>query len=40
MWMAKQGNRLYREVVESPALQIFKTHLDKTLNNFIYLDLF
>jgi len=29
-------NRLPREVVESPSLEIFKTHLDKVLCSLLY----
>lgn len=32
MWMIKEKNRLCKEIVESPVLQIFKTHLEKALN--------
>lgn len=32
LWMIKEKNRLCKEIVESPVLQIFKTHLEKALN--------
>jgi len=32
-------NRLPREVVESPSLEIFKTHLDKVLYNLLQVTL-
>jgi len=32
-------NRLPREVVESPSLEIFKTHLDKVLCNLLWVTL-
>jgi len=31
LWLAEHWNRLPREAVESPSLEIFKTHLDKVL---------
>jgi len=31
LWVTEPWNRLSREVVESPSLEIFKTHLDKVL---------
>ena len=33
--VTEQWNRLPREVVESPSLQIFKTHLDAFLCNLL-----
>ncbi|PKU44222.1 hypothetical protein llap_5482 [Limosa lapponica baueri] len=33
--VAKHWNRLPREVVESPSLEIFKTHLDEVLSNLL-----
>ncbi|KGL78159.1 hypothetical protein N309_02613, partial [Tinamus guttatus] len=31
VWVTEPWNRLPREVVESPSLEIFQTHLDATL---------
>lgn len=33
----KCKNRLLKEVVESPSLVVFKTQLEKTLSNLLYL---
>ena len=33
--VTEHWNRLPREVVESPSLEIFKTHLDKVLYNLL-----
>jgi len=33
--VTEHWNRLPREVVESPSLDIFKTHLDKVLCNLL-----
>ena len=33
--VTEHWNRLPREVVESPSLEIFKTHLDKVLNSLL-----
>lgn len=35
MRTARQSNRLPRDAVQSPSLEIFKTRLDKALNNLV-----
>ena len=35
MKVTEHWNRLPREVVESPSLEIFKTHLDKVLSSLL-----
>jgi len=35
LWLAEHWNRLPREVVESPSLEIFKTRLDKVLGSLL-----
>jgi len=35
LFLTEHWNRLPREVVESPSLEIFKTHLDKVLYNLL-----
>ena len=37
--VTEHWNRLPREVVESPPLEIFKTRLDKVLYNLLYVTL-
>jgi len=37
--VAEHWHRLPREVVESPALEIFKPHLDKVLCNLLWVTL-
>ncbi|PKU32199.1 hypothetical protein llap_17496 [Limosa lapponica baueri] len=37
--LAEPWNRLPREVVESPSLEMFKTHLEKFLCNLLWVDL-
>ena len=35
LWMIEHWNRLPREVVKSPSLEILKTHLDALLHNVL-----
>jgi len=37
--VTKHWNMLPREVVDSPTLEIFKTHLDEVLCNLLYVTL-
>lgn len=36
VWMTKHWNRLPREVVESPSLEVFRRYLDTILNNLLW----